>query len=159
METTKTTTSLSNIRVYTHGYVDARSECGAYAYIVLSGKLPREPLNCFAQAGKTTDVMRMKMRAIYEGVRHCPDGVSVEIYLGDTLLTPVLETATGADFNADIAERYRRYIGEHRITPVFVQTKMYSDNDLPSNDHDEWVWYAHRLCEEAIEKHLKEQKL
>lgn len=156
METTRTTTSLSDVRVYTHGLVS--NGCGAYAYAVLGGDYPAEPLNRFSQAGRATDAVRMKMRAVYEGVRHCPDGVRARVYVDDLALSSVLGTATGGDANADIAERYRAYIREHRITPAFVTAGAYLGDDLPCNDHDEWVWYSHQLCEDAIEKHLKEQK-
>lgn len=155
----QTATSPSDVCVYTHGAV--KGEYGAYAYIILDckdyglidGIQWRTPVTIkskFVQGGKTTDSMRMKMRAIYEGVRHSPDGSTVKVYLGDNLLVTVLETAVSGDPNFDIAQKYRSYIQEHRITPVFEYTKMYSDSDFPCNNHDEWIWFAHQLCESEI---------
>ena len=167
------TKSTSNkIRVYTNGLV--AEGVGAYAYIVL------ESVNCgevqlgegrgtmfapsmlktkFAQAGKATDETRMKMRAVYEGVRHCPDGAEVEVYTDNFLVDSCLKTIGANEQDGDIAERYRRYVSQHAITPVFHITDVYKENDLPSNDHDEWTWWAHHLCKDAIKRYFKENKI
>lgn len=164
--------STSKIRVYINGVV--KEGVGAYAYIVLESK------NCgevqigegrgtmfspsvlkakFAQAGPAQDDMRMKMRAAYEGVRHCPDGMEVEIYTDNFLVDSALKTTLRNMADGDIAEKYRNYVYEHRCRPVYVITKVYNEKDLPANDHDEWTWWAYHLCEDAIKRYNKENKI
>ena len=163
--------STSKIRVYTNG-IEADG-IGAYAYIVLEGKClgdikigsgagrafaPSLLRAKFAQAGRAADDMRMKMRAVYEGVRHCPDGTSPEVYTDNFLISPALDTTKLGEEDGDIADRYRNYIAAHRITPQFMAAKVYNDRDLPANDHDEWTWYALALCKYAIRRFVKENK-
>lgn len=158
----------SKVRVYTNGLVD--DSVGAYAYIVLenvdcgpvklgegSGRLfaPSLLKAKFAQAGKADSEVRMKMRAVYEGLRHCPDGSEVEVYTDHFLMPHFFETVKADEADGDIAERYRRYVAEHRIVPTFCATKYYNGRDYPDNDHDEWTWWAHNLCEDAIKKFNK----
>jgi len=165
-------TSTSNkIKVYTNGI--AEEGTGAYSYIVLESK------NCgdvniagaegcmyapsilrakFAQAGPATDDMRMKMRAVYEGVRHCPDGIEVEVYTDNFLIDSMMKTTAPHMQDGDIAERFRRYTAEHQIKVVYCITKHYNGNDFPNNDHDEWTWWAYHLCEDAIKKFNKTKR-
>lgn len=171
--TTKNKTMISNskIRVYTNGIV--KDDIGSYAYIVLEnnsagiletgnggGRVfsPTILKAKFAQAGKTDKAVRMQMRAVYEGVRHCPDGSDVEIYTDNFLMDHIIETTQINEEDGDIADRYRRYIAEHRIIPHYNFTKVYNGNDLPDNDHDEWTWYAHWLCENEIKRFKKGNK-
>lgn len=155
----------SKIKVYTNGLVE--DETGAYSYIVLECKsggeieiaggrgqlfLPSILRAKFAQAGKATDDTRMKMRAVYEGLRHCPDGMEVEVYTDNFLMSNLLEITKPNEEDGDIAERYRKYIAEHHLTPQFSYTAVYNEKDFPCNDHDEWTWYAHWLCENEIKK-------
>lgn len=161
--------STSNkIRVYTNGIADG--DVGAYAYIVLESRNCGEVLggtmfapsllrSKFAQAGKSSSKDRMKMRAVYEGVRHCPDGTEVEIYTDDFLVDSCLKVTKATEEDGDIAVRYRQYIADHRITPKFIITKVYKDADLPDNDHDEWTWWAHHLCCDAVKRFRKENKI
>lgn len=164
--------SISKIRVYTNGI--AVKGTGAYAYIVLESKdcgevqigegkgrmfAPSLLKAKFAKAGPATDEMRMKMRAVYEGVRHCPDGVEVEVYTDNFLIDTALKTTPRNMEDGDIAERYRQYVAAHRISVVYNITKYYNENDLPNNDHDEWTWWAHHLCEDAIKRYNKENKI
>lgn len=163
--------SISKIRVYTNGVEEEGT--GAYAYIVLENKdcgtvkiedgggrifSPSLLRAKFAQAGATTDEMRMKMRAVYEGIRHCPDGSNVEVYTDNFLIETTMRTSTRDMVDGDIADKYRRYIEEHRIHPTYFATKVYYKNDLPANNHDEWTWWARFLCEYAIKKYNKENK-
>ena len=164
-------TSTSKIRVYINGIVD--EGVGAYAYIVLENKdcgvvqitngkgrlfAPSLLRAKFAQAGKANDDCRMKMRAAYEGVRHCPDGAQVEIYTDNFLLDDMLQSTRPNDADGDIAQKYRDYIAAHGIRVSFVMTKTYHGKDYPANDHDEWTWYAHWLCENEIKKFKKTNK-
>ena len=161
--------SNSKIRVYTNGI--AVKGTGAYAYIVLEsqcGQLAGEKIIAFApsvlkakfaQSGPATDEMRMKMRAVYEGVRHCPDGREVEVYTDNFLIDSAMRTTTKDMEDGDIAERYRQYIAKHRITVVYIITKYYNEKDLPANDHDEWTWWAHQLCEDAVNRYKKENHI
>lgn len=160
--------STSKIRVYTNGI--AVKGTGAYAYIVLESEncgdfhggtmfAPSVLKAKFAQSGPATDEMRMKMRAVYEGVRHCPDGREVEVYTDNFLIDSALKTTTKEMEDGDIAERYRQYVAAHRIDVVFCITKYYNGNDLPNNDHDEWTWWAHQLCEDAVKRYNKEHKI
>lgn len=158
--------STSKIRVYTNGLID--DGVGAYAYIVLESKdlgtidfgegsgrafAPSELKSKFSQAGAATDEMRMKMRAVYEGVRHCPDGSEVEVYTDNFLIDTALKTTAPNQEDGDIAERYRRYVAQHGITPKFIICKHYNEKDLPANDHDEWTWLAYHMCEKSIAEH------
>lgn len=159
--------STSNkIRVYTNGLV--QKNVGAYAYIVLENENCGEvdfgegkgrmfapsSLKCkFAQAGPATDEMRMKMRAVYEGVRHCPDGAEVEVYTDNFLIDTTLNKTTPAEADYDIAIRYRQYVAQHGVKPQFILCKHYYENDLPANDHDEWAWLAYHMCEKAIKEY------
>jgi len=159
------------IRVYTNGV--AAKGAGAYAYVVLeskdcgdvsigdgSGRMfgPSRPRAEFAQAGAATDEMRMQMRAVYEGVRHCPDNAHVEVYGDNFLLECAFESVSKDMENGDIAERYRGYVAEHKISVAFFVTNRYKADDIPCNDHDEWTWYAYHLCERAIRQYNKENK-
>ena len=156
--------STSKIRVYTNGLIV--EGVGAYAYIVLESKNlgtigfgdgcgaafgPSSLKSKFAQSGPATDEMRMKMRAVYEGVRHCPDGYEVEVYTDNFLVDTALRTTEPNQEDGDIAERYRKYIAQHGIKPQFIICKHYNERDLPANDHDEWNWMAYHMCEKAIE--------
>lgn len=158
--------STSKIRIYTNGVIT--DGVGAYAYIVLESENlgiidfgegsgtafgPTMLRSKFAQAGPASDVMRMKMRAVYEGVRHCPDGVEVEVHTDNFLIDIALNTTAPNQEDGDIAERYRRYIAQHGIKPTFILCKHYNERDLPANDHEEWTWLAYRMCEEAIESY------
>ncbi len=159
--------SLSKIRVYINGLV--KDGVGAYAYIVLesqSGEVeiagakatafaPSLLRAKFAMAGPCDDDMRMKMRAAYEGVRHCPNGAAVEICTDNFLVDSCLKTIKATEKDGDIADRYRKYLATSGITTTFCIAKTYNGNDLPSNDHDEWTWYAYHLCEDAIRRHNK----
>ena len=164
--------STSKIRVYTNGI--AVKGTGAYAYIVIESKdcgdirigegggrvfSPSVLKAKFTQAGPAKDEMRMKMRAVYEGVRHCPDGVEVEVYTDNFLIDSAMMTTTAEMEDGDIAVRFRKYVSEHRITPVYIITKYYNEKDLPANDHDEWTWWAHQLCEDAIKRYKKENHI
>ena len=100
----------------------------------------------------------MKMRAVYEGVRHCPDGAEVEVYTDNFLIDTSLRNTERNQEDGDIAVKYRQYIAEHRVNPAFVITKHYNEKDIPANDHDEWNWWAYHLCEDAIKKYKKEHK-
>lgn len=159
------------IRVYTCGL--AIEGTGAYTYIVLEntdcgevavgdarGRLegPTILRARFSQAGPAKSEERMKIRAVYEGVRHCPDGATVEIYTDCFIMQQILFTTKPTDADGDIVERYRRYIAEHRIMPKFFSTKVYNEKDLPCNDHEEWTWWAHDLCRDAIRRYDKENK-
>lgn len=161
----------SKIRVYTNGMV--AKGAGAYAYVVLESKEcgdvrigdgfgrmsgPSKPRAEFAQAGPATDEMRMQMRAVYEGVRHCPDNAHVEVYGDNFLLECAFESVTRVMENGDIAERYRQYVAAHKISVSFVITNRYRADDLPCNDDDEWTWYAYHLCEKAIKRYNKGNK-
>lgn len=160
--------SLSKIRVYTNGLV--KDGVGAYAYIVLESRggemeIAGEKVTAFspsilrakfAMAGLCDDDMRMKMRAAYEGVRHCPNGTAVEIYTDNFLAGTCLETTKPTDEDGDIAERYRKYLATSGITVKFRTTKVYNGKELPGNDHDEWTWWAYHLCEDAIKRYNKE---
>lgn len=164
--------SNSKIRVYTNGL--AIKGTGAYSYIVLESKdcgevsigdgrgqmfAPSVLKAKFTQAGPATDEMRMKMRAVYEGVRHCPDGVEVEVYTDNFLIDSAMKTTTREMEDGDIAEKYRQYLEVHKVEPVFIITKYYNGTEFPNNDHDEWTWWAHHLCEDAIKKYNKEHKI
>lgn len=164
--------STSKIRVYTNGI--AVKGTGAYAYIVLESEncgevkmgdgrgqmfAPSVLKAKFAQAGPAKDEMRMKMRAVYEGVRHCPDNTEVEVYTDNFLIDSAMQTTRRDMEDGDIAERYRQYVAIHNVKPVFIITKYYNENDLPNNDHDEWTWWAHHLCEDAIKRYNKENKI
>lgn len=162
--------SLSKIRVYTNGLV--KDGVGAYAYIVLESQgsdaefsgvnvkvfTPSVLRAKFAMAGPCEDDTRMKMRAAYEGVRHCPDGSSVEVYTDNFLVDSCLETIKADEEDGDIAERYRRHIKDSGIKTEYCITKVYNGRDLPDNDHDEWTWWAFHLCEDAIKRYNKEHK-
>lgn len=163
--------SSSKIRVYTNGI--AVKGTGAYAYIVIESKeqsltengngslcvLSPSTLKAkFAQSGPAKDEMRMKMRAVYEGVRHCPDNMEVEVYTDNFLIDTAMRTTTREMEDGDIADRYRQYVAAHRISVVYRITKHYNGNDFPNNDHDEWTWLAYNLCENAIKKYDKEHK-
>lgn len=163
-------TLTSKIRVYTNGLVIG--EVGAYAYIVLEspckGEMkigdgagiaygPSIVRAKFAQAGPATDEMRMKMRAAYEGVRHCPPGAEVEVYTDNFLVDPALRTTKREQEDGDIAVKYRQNIADSRVQPSFIITKHYNGKDIPDNDHDEWTWWAHHLCEDAIKKYNKKK--
>ena len=168
----KTMNSTSNkIRVYTNGIV--HEDTGAYAYIVLESKdcgeveiagakgrmfAPSVLRAKFAQAGKATDDTRMKMRAVYEGVRHCPDNTTVEVYTDNFLIDTCLRNTKPTEEDGDIAVRSRQYVLEHHIEAQFIITKYYNEKDLPNNDHDEWTWWAHHLCEDAIKRLNKDNK-
>ena len=156
--------STSKIRVYTNGLVV--EGVGAYAYIVLESKNlgtidfgdgcgaafgPSSLKSKFAQSGPATDEMRMKMRAVYEGVRHCPDGSEVEIYSDNFLVDTALNTTQPEQIDGDIAVRYRHYVAQHNIKPKFFTCRHYNERDLPANDHDEWTWLAYHMCEKEIE--------
>lgn len=152
--------STSKIRVYTNGLV--QNGAGAYAYIVIESESAGEILgghaykpsvlrSKFSQAGPAKEEIRMKMRAVYEGVRHCPDGYEVEVYTDNFLVDTALRTTEPNQEDGDIAERYRRYIAQHGIKPQFIICKHYNERDLPANDHDEWTWMAYHMCEKAIE--------
>lgn len=164
-------TSTSKIRVYTNGLVD--DGIGAYAYIVLENEdcgevqiadgkgrmfAPTLLRAKFAQAGKADDDCRMKMRAVYEGVRHCPDGMQVEIYTDNFLLENVFNITKANETDGDIAQKYRTYIAEHGISVLFFITKVYHGRDFPDDDHCEWTWFAHNLCEDVIKRFKKENK-
>ena len=161
--------SLSKIRVYTNGLV--KDGVGAYAYIVLENPGAKiEGMDAsvlcptilrakFAMAGPCKDDVRMKMRAAYEGVRHCPDGTAVEIYTDNFLVDSCLETIDPAEEDGDIADRYRRHIAASGITAEYCITKVYNGRDLPDNDHDEWTWWAYHLCEDAIRRYNKENNV
>ena len=164
--------STSKIRVYTNGLVD--DGVGAYAYIVLESKdlgtidfgegsgrafAPSELKSKFSQAGAATDEMRMKMRAVYEGVRHCPDNTEVEVYTDNFLIDSAMKTTRRDMEDGDIAERFRQYVAIHNVKPVYVITKYYNEKDLPANDHDEWTWWAHQLCEDAVKRYKKENHI
>lgn len=159
-------TSTSKIRVYTNGIT--MNGVGAYAYIVIESKdcgvldfgdgngrmfAPSKLCSKFSQAGPAKEEMRMKMRAVYEGVRHCPDGSEVDVYTDNFLIDTALKTTEPNQEDGDIAERYRKYIAQHGINPQFVICKHYNENDLPANDHDEWTWMAYHMCEKAIEEY------
>jgi len=162
--------SISKIRVYTNGL--AIENTGAYAYIVLESQganvniagaeaamfAPSVLKAKFAQGGKCSSPDRMMMRAVYEGVRHCPNGSSPEVYLENFLVPSMLEVAKAGEEDGDIAVKYRQYIAANRITPQFIIAKHYNGKDLPDNDHDEWTWWAHHLCEDAIKRFNKENK-
>ena len=158
--------SPSKIRVYTNGLI--KNKVGAYAYIVLESKNlgvvdfgegsgraygPSELKSKFAQAGPANDEMRMKMRAVYEGIRHCPDNAEVDVYTDNFLIDTVLRTTRQHEEDGDIAVRYRNYISQHGVKPNFVICKHYNEKDLPANDHDEWTWLAYRMCEKEIEEY------
>lgn len=162
---------LSKIRVYTYGIV--QDGIGAYAYIVLEsedcgeievgggrGRLfaPSLLKAKFAQAGPATDDVRMKMRAVYEGVRHCPDNRAVEVYTEHPLIDTILRDTKPTEEDGDIAVRYRQYLAEHKIQPTFGINRAYNGRDFPNNDDDEWSWWAHTLCEDAIKRYEKEHK-
>ena len=164
-------TSTSKIRVYTNGVVEDGK--GAYAYIVLESKdcgvvqigegrgrmfAPSILRSKFAQAGPANDEMRMKMRAVYEGVRHSPDNSTVEVYTDNFLIDTALRNTKPTEEDGDIAVRYRQYVSEHHITVQYIITKYYNENDLPANDHDEWTWWAHQLCMDAIKRLSKDNK-
>lgn len=161
--------SNSKIRVYTNGI--AVKGTGAYAYIVLEsqcGQLAGEKIIAFApsvlkakfaQAGPAKDEMRMKMRAVYEGVRHCPDNTEVEVYTDNFLIDSAMQTTTRDMEDGDIAERFRQYVAIHNVKPIYVITKYYNEKDLPANDHDEWTWWAHQLCEDAVKRYKKENHI
>ncbi len=151
------------IKVYVDGVIE--NDTGAYAYVVLESKNcgpiniagadgraygPSELKARFGQAGKSNDRVRMSLRAVYEGVRHCPDGCEPEVYTESYFLDSILESTPANGKNGDIAERYRKYVAEHHITPVFIITDVYGGFDLPDDDHKEWTWMARNLCEEAI---------
>lgn len=161
----------SKIRVYTNGVV--MNGVGAYAYVVLEnencgeievgeakGRLfaPSLLKAKFAQAGVAAEDVRMKMRAVYEGVRHCPDGRQVEVHTDNPLLNIILQDTKPDQEDGDIAVRYRQYIAEHKIQPQFVIVRTYCDRDFPNNDNDEWSWWAHTLCTDAIKKWQKEHR-
>lgn len=158
--------STSKIRVYTNGLIV--DVVGAYAYVVLESKNcgvvdfgegkgtaygPSELKSKFSQAGPATDEMRMKMRAVYEGVRHCPDNTEVDVYTDNFLIDTVLRTTEPHQEDGDIAVRYRNYVVQHGIKPNFITCKHYNEKDLPANDHDEWTWLAYRMCEKEIENY------
>lgn len=159
--------SISKIRVYTNGLV--KDGVGAYAYIVLESKgteveiagakghmfAPSLLRAKFAMAGPCKDDTRMKMRAAYEGVRHCPNGVTVEVYTDNFLVDTCLRTTKATEQDGDIADRYRTHIANSRITAEYHITKVYNGKDLPNNDHDEWTWWAYHLCEDAIKRYNK----
>lgn len=160
----KTMNSTSKIRVYTNGIVN--NGTGAYAYIVIESESAGEILggqahkpsilrSKFAQAGPATEEVRMKMRAVYEGVRHCPDNSSVDVYSDNFLLKSIFETTLPNMQDGDIAERYRNYVFSHGITVNYIITKHYNERDFPNNDHDEWTWWAYNLCENAIKSFNK----
>ena len=163
--------STSKIRVYVNGM--AINGVGAYTYIILESKVADEDLfgvdmqtfapsvlkAKFTQAGQSNDEMRMKMRAVYEGVRHCPDGAEVFVYTDNFLIDSAMQTTPREMEDGDIAEKYRQYLAVHGVTPVFVITKYYNEKDLPANDHDEWTWWAHQLCEDAIKRYKKEHNI
>ncbi len=164
--------TFDKIRVYTNGAVV--DGIGAYTYIVLESKdcgvvqmgegrgrmfAPSVLKAKFAQAGKSTSEDRMKMRAVYEGVRHCPDNTEVEVYTDNFLIDSCLKVTKPNEEDGDIAERYRRYVAEHHISVVFCITKVYNEKDLPNNDHDEWTWWALYLCKDAIKRYIKENKI
>lgn len=92
----------------------------------------------------------MKMRAVYEGVRHCPDNAEVEICTDSLRMDFLLKTTRAGEENGDIAARYRRYVADHGISVHYCVTEAYNGDDLPANDHDEWTWWARHLCDDAI---------
>lgn len=157
------------IRVFTDGIV--KNGIGAYAYAVVENKDGGQVQigdskgtmvftsgflrASYAQAGKTLDDDRMKMRAVYEGVRHCPDGVGVKVATDDFLMQAALKVTMPNQVNGDIAAKYRAYIEAHRISVSFALTDYYNGDDLPDNDHDEWTWYVRNLCEQAIKNYAK----
>ena len=162
---------ISKIRVYTNGLII--DGVGAYAYIVLESPChgevkigdgagiaygPSAVRTKFAMAGPATDEMRMKMRAVYEGVRHCQDGTEVDVYTDNFLIDTALRNTERNQEDGDIAVRYRQYVAEHRVQPSFIIIKHYNEKDLPDNDHDEWNWLAYHLCEKAIENYNNEHK-
>lgn len=155
--------NFDKIRVYTHGI--AYEGRGAYSYIVLenrdcgevaiaSGKgrllAPTSLKAKFAQGGKADDEMRMKMRAVYEGLRHCPDGSPVDVFTDSTLVKRSLDTTEEGEGNYDIASRYRGYLAAHGIQPMFALAALRILDDLPDNDHDEWLWMAEQMCLEKM---------
>ena len=160
------TLTSNKIRVYTNGVV--HDGTGAYAYIVLEDKDLSTPAVAssvriglsspsllrakFAQAGKSDSAVRMKMRAAYEGVRHCPDGRAIAIYTDEYLLQGYLDDEKLSASNNDIASKYRTYIVEHKLDVTFLFAETYKKDDFPDNDHDEWTWWAHSLCEDAIKR-------
>ncbi len=162
--------SLSKIRVYTNGLVE--NGVGAYAYIVIENVIedakivgldttvinPSLLRAKFAMAGPCEDDMRMKMRAAYEGVRHCPAGTAVEVYTDNFLVDSCLDTIKAAEEDGDIADRYRKHLASSGIKATYHIAKVYNGRDLPDNDHDEWTWFAYHLCEDAIRKYNKEHK-
>lgn len=162
--------SISKIKVYTNGLV--KDGVGAYAYIVLEDR--GEDVNLagvdvrvfapsllrakFAMAGPCKDDMRMKMRAAYEGVRHCPNGTAVDVYTDNFLVGSCLEVTKPDEEDGDIADRYRKHLASSGIKATYYIAKVYNGKDLPDNDHDEWTWFAYHLCEDAIRKYDKEHK-
>lgn len=158
--------SNSKIRVYTNGLII--QGVGAYAYVVLEnnsvGALdfgegngtaygPSSLKSKFSQAGPAKDEMRMKMRAVYEGVRHCPDGAEVDVYTDNFLVDTALRITEPNQEDGDIAVRYRQYIAQHGIKPQFIICKHYNEKDIPANDNDEWNWLAYHMCEKSIENY------
>lgn len=156
--------NFDKIRVYTHGA--AHDGKGAYSYIVLENKdcgaakiasgqgrllAPTSLKAKFAQGGKADDEMRMKMRAVYEGLRHCPDGMPVEVFTGSALVKRSLDTTNEGEANWDIASRYRDYAAAHGIEPTFSISTLQIVDDLPDNDHDEWLWLAGQMCLEKMQ--------
>ncbi len=162
--------STSKIRVYTNGLV--KDGVGAYAYIVLESQgeeieiagakatafSPSLLRAKFAMAGPCKDDMRMKMRAAYEGVRHCPNGAAVEIYTDNFLVNSCFDSLKATEEDGDIADRYRRHIAASDIKVGYCITKVYHDKDFPDNDHDEWTWLAYHLCVDAIKRYNKGNK-
>lgn len=154
--------SNSKFRVYTGGI--ERKGIGAYSYVVLEvepGEHGGEIVSMrsrFAQAGASKNALRMKMRAFYEGVRHCPDGAEAEVLSDYYSVKELLETTGRYDENGDIAERYRQYVGEHNVNPSFCLAEVYADDDLPCDGHQEWTWMANQLCEDAIKQYLEQRR-
>ena len=149
--------STSKIRVYTAGI--EKNGVGAYAYAVLEvtpGMRGGDVINVrsrFAQAGPCKNDLRMKMRAFYEGIRHCPDGTEPEVLSDCYPIKEMLYNTNKYSENGDIAERFRQYILEHNVRPSFCLTDIYAEDDLPCDGHQECTWMVNNLCEEAIERY------